>query len=317
MGQSTIKKLLDWKGIAMIEIKNLIEDYRKSKPEQMKKAEFLTFTGVGTKDVYNITAPFELAGEVVLAGRVEARESEESTVYLFRETAKNTWAKISDGIELPLQDPFYTVIDGQVILGGVEVVFLPEGQAQWRTIFYHLEDTATAHHLFEGPWGMKDLRLKQLSTGEILVMTRPQGEKGGRGKIGACLIDQLADLSIQKIEEAPLLANQFSEEEWGGANEIFEIDGVIWVLGHIANFDEQGDRHYYAMRFSFDRRNHAMKDVRILAERKDFAKGPTKRPDLVDVVFSGGLDLSSEHGVLYAGISDAGAQKLKIENPFK
>ena len=29
MGQRAIKKLLDWKGIAMIKIKKLIEDYRK------------------------------------------------------------------------------------------------------------------------------------------------------------------------------------------------------------------------------------------------------------------------------------------------
>ena len=112
----------------------------------MKKAEFLTFTGVGTKDVYNITAPFELAGEVVLAGRVEARESEESTVYLFRETAKNTWAKISDGIELPLQDPFYTVIDGKVIFRWGGSCFLARRSGAMADHFYHLEDTATAHH---------------------------------------------------------------------------------------------------------------------------------------------------------------------------
>ncbi|WYJ78866.1 hypothetical protein DOK79_000372 [Enterococcus sp. DIV1094] len=29
------------------------------------------------------------------------------------------------------------------------------------------------------------------------------------------------------------------------------------------------------------------------------------------------LHLTSEQAVLYAGISDAGAQKLEIENPFK
>ena len=42
-----------------------------------------------------------------------------------------------------------------------------------------------------------------------------------------------------------------------------------------------------------------------------------KRPDLEDVVFSGGLHIYEDHIVLYAGISDAGAQKIKLENPFR
>lgn len=40
----------------------------------------LNFTGVDHKDVYNITAPFQDEDEWVIAGRVEARDSEHSNV---------------------------------------------------------------------------------------------------------------------------------------------------------------------------------------------------------------------------------------------
>ena len=82
-------------------------------------------------------------------------------------------------------------------------------------------------------------------------------------------------------------------------------------------FDEENNRHYYAMAFELDLTNFAMKNAKIIAERKDFAAGPAKRPDLVDVVFSGGIVMKDQKAVIYAGISDAGAQKLEIENPFR
>jgi len=301
----------------MIHIKTLLDEYRKKQSKEAKEASVLKFSGVGKKDVYNITAPFELSGKKVIAGRVEARDSEASSVNLFEESEADIWVKIADGIDLPLQDPFYTRINEKVILGGVEVIFFEDGKANWRTVFYQLNDCSFAKKLFEGPWGMKDLRLKQLSSGNILILTRPQGKKGGRGKIGVTMINDLDELTIEIIDDAPLLSNQFCDSEWGGGNEIYEIDGRVWVLGHIAAFDDQGNRHYYAMRFCLDWETPAMVEAKIIAERKDFASGPMKRPDLEDVVFSGGLHFVGKDAVLYAGISDAGAQKLKIENPFR
>ena len=93
---------------------------------------------------------------------------------------------------------------------------------------------------------MKDLRLVELQDGSIGVFTRPQGEKGGRGKIGFTRVASLEELSIDQINKAPLLEGQFVDEEWGGCNEIHLLpNGILGVLGHIACFDEQGDRHYY------------------------------------------------------------------------
>lgn len=306
---------LDWKDTSMISSKELLKTYRVKQTDM--KASVLRFEGVGEKDVYNITAPFELDGKLVIAGRVEARENEHSEIWLFTEASDTAWVPLQGSVKLPLQDPFYTIIKGNIILGGVEVVFSSDGQAQWRTVFYHLQSMSTAKKIFAGPWGMKDLRLKELKDGQILVLTRPQGEKGGRGKIGAFLVKSLAELSVEGIENAPLLTNQFIDSEWGGGNEIHQIDEEIWVLGHIANFDNAGDRHYYALAFKLDLERLQMTDAKIIAERRDFAESPTKRPDLTDVVFSGGLILNKDRAVLYAGISDAGAQKIEIKNPFR
>lgn len=43
--------------------------------------EKLVFSGVGGRDVYNITAPFPHDGEEVILGRVEERDSEFSQVF--------------------------------------------------------------------------------------------------------------------------------------------------------------------------------------------------------------------------------------------
>lgn len=43
--------------------------------------EKLVFSGVGKRDVYNITAPFVHDGEEVILGRVEERDSEFSQVF--------------------------------------------------------------------------------------------------------------------------------------------------------------------------------------------------------------------------------------------
>ncbi len=299
----------------MIYAEELLKKHREK--QIPSKASVLTFKGVEEKDVYNITAPFVLEGQTVLAGRVESRDDEHSEIVLFTESEENIWMPIKDSIRLPLQDPFFTKIDGYIILGGVEVNFLPSGYAKWRTVFYRLESIQNVVQIFAGPWGMKDLRLKQLNNGKILVLTRPQGTKGGRGKIGAFVIDNLTDLSVERIESAPLLENQFTEIQWGGANEIHQIEDTIWVLSHIANFDADNNRHYYAMSFELDLESLAMKKAKIIAERKDFAAGPAKRADLVDVVFSGGIVIKDQKADIYAGISDAGAQKLEIENPFR
>jgi Protein of unknown function (DUF1861) len=295
----------------------LVEIYLEK--DQPVNPEKLTFTGVGERDVYNITAPFEDEGELVIAGRVEARDTEHSEVYFFV-NRDGVWTPREGAPIFELQDPFVTRIAGDLVLGGVEIFPHPvnEGALGWRTVFYKGSSIEMLKQFFKGPDGMKDLRLTELKDGSVAVLTRPQGEKGGRGKIGFARIRSLENLTLDVIEEAPLLEGQFAEGEWGGANELHILSkGLIGVLGHIASFDEEGNRHYYPMVFALNPETGEHTEIQLIAIRDDFLAGVSKRPDLVDVVFSGGL-VRKEDGTadFYAGISDAEAHKITIKDPF-
>ncbi|WEG13374.1 DUF1861 family protein [Pullulanibacillus sp. KACC 23026] len=296
----------------------LLKDYL-SNNEFPQNPEKLVFAGVGDRDVYNITAPFEDDGEIVIAGRVESRDSEQSEVYFFINQS-NVWVPKSNAPVLPLQDPFVTKIAGQLIIGGVQT--FPhssiEGALGWRTVFYKGDNLTGLKEFAKGPDGMKDLRLIQLSDGTIGVFTRPQGDKGGRGKIGFTRLASLDDLTIDAINNAPLLDNQFTDEEWGGANELHLLkNGSVGVLGHIACFDDEGNRHYYPMTFVLDPETGRHTPLRLLTTRSHFLPGEAKRMDLIDVVFSGGLIRKADgNAEFYAGISDAEAQKITVKDPF-
>lgn len=302
----------------VITCETLLEQYL-NKSEPVINPVKLLFTGVGERDVYNITAPFEHEGEFVIAGRVESRDSEHSEIMFFVEQG-DVWVPLEGMPELTLQDPFYTRIAGEIVLGGVEVYPHPihAGALAWRTVMYKGKRIQDLKLFFTGPNGMKDLRIAGLHDGSIAVFTRPQGEKGGRGKIGFTRLSSLAELTNERIEETPLLKNQFIEAEWGGANELHLLDnGLIGILGHIASFDEAEDRHYYPMVFVMDPRTGDYSDIELIAVRDRFLPGEAKRKDLIDVVFSGGL-VRKEDGYadLYAGISDAEAHRITIPDPF-
>ncbi|MCT1399469.1 DUF1861 family protein [Paenibacillus sp. p3-SID867] len=296
----------------------LLQAYRDKKSTVQNQVK-LQFTGVGDKDVYNITAPFQIDGVTVIAGRVESRDSEHSEIHFFVEQ-DGTWVPKEGAPVFTLQDPFFTFIQGELVLGGVEIFPHPtmENALMWRTVFRKGKTLNDLSPFFTGPDAMKDLRLTELAGGEIGVFTRPQGEKGGRGKIGFTRVKSLDDVTVELVNDAPLLADQFIDAEWGGANELHILNnGLVGVLGHVASFDEAGDRHYYPMVFALDPQTGAFSDMELIAVRAEFLPGETKRPDLADVVFSGGLVRKPDGTAdLYAGISDAEAHRVTIEDPF-
>ncbi|MCC0714874.1 MTP-1 family protein [Clostridioides sp. ES-S-0077-01] len=299
-------------------IEQLLNEYN-AKDIKFYGKEKIVFENVGEKDVYNISTPFMDENELVIAGRVESRDSEHSEIHFFVKR-NGKWIQRENTKKFTLQDPFFTFIDGELILGGVEIFPHPtiENSLGWRTVFYKGKDINSLEECFKGPDGMKDLRLVELKDKKIGVLTRPQGSKGGRGKIGFTIVNKIEDLTIDVIEDAPLLENQFTDLEWGGANEAHLLkDGRIGVLGHIACFDDNGCRHYYPMVFILNPVTNETTDIQLIATRKDFLEGPSKRPDLVDVVFSGGLVRHNDKtATLYAGISDADAQLITIVDPF-
>jgi hypothetical protein len=166
---------------------------------------------------------------------------------------------------------------------------------------------------------MKDIRLIQLADGRIGVFTRPQGPRGGRGQIGFTIIPSLDELNEQTFMDAAILQDQFVSEEWGGANEAHLLkNGHIGVLGHISSMDSEAHKHYYSMVFSINPDTCEKTPMKIIAVRSDFPKGPGKRPDLEDVIFSGGLIRSdNDRAILSVGVSDAEAYRIEIPDPFK
>ncbi|WP_123043027.1 MTP-1 family protein [Cohnella candidum] len=301
-----------------IPCERLLQDFEMS-GKTVADPRRLVFRGVGDRDVYNIAAPFEYHGESVIAGRVEPRDSEHSEVVFFIERS-GAWEPIEGAPTLLLQDPFHTRIGGRLIVGGVQTFPHPqlEGMLAWRTIFYKGEGIGDLEPFFTGPDGMKDLRLVELKDGSVGVFTRPQGAKGGRGKIGFTHVASLDDLSLAVIESAPLLEGQFTDEEWGGANELHLLEnGWVGVLGHIACYDGYGDRHYYPMAFVLNPEDGSFTRIELIATRSRFLPGAAKRSDLLDVVFSGGLIRKTDGTAdLYAGISDAEAHRITIADPF-
>ncbi|MGG1311596.1 MULTISPECIES: DUF1861 family protein [Cohnella] len=296
----------------------LFEAFKKKRPAV--KGEKLIFTGVGGRDVYNITAPFKDDGEWVIAGRVEERHSERSEVIFFVER-NGQWQPRPGAPVFALQDPFVSFVRGELVFGGVEVYFDDvdvHEVTSWRTVFYRGPRVNELVPFAKGPLTMKDIRLVDLQNGRIGVFTRPMPVDDARAMIGYTEIGSLEELTEQVMEQAPVLQGQFLKEEWGGGNEAHLLrNGWIGVLGHIACMDEGNIRHYYPMTFALHPETRRHTPIKLIASRDMFPDGPAKRLDLEDVLFSGGLHRNGDGtATLYTGVSDAEAHRIVIEDPF-
>lgn len=292
--------------------------------QEQAVGEILKFAGVGNKDVYN-PAPLQTGDGVVLAGRMESRKNAlDSEVVFFHSTASGVWEPIEGSPVFKLEDPFFTEIKGEIIFGGVQVEWdVQKNDAEphlisFRTVFYRGKDIFHLKQFAAGPERMKDIRLVELANGQIGVFSRPQGEKGGKGKMGFTTVSSLEDITPQIIQAAPLLKDNFDDEHWGGANAVYLLpDGRLGVLGHIAHKDEKDFLHYRTFTFVYDAKTGKSTSMEIIATRDDFPKTQSKEPRLYDVVFPAGLiPGDGEDFELYTGLSDAYVGRLKIKDPF-
>lgn len=283
------------------------------------QSEKLNFKFNHKKDIYNITAPFLVNNEKIIAARVEDRESENSQVIFFKEI-NNTFMIKENFPILNLQDPFICRIKDEMVLGGVETYPHPEkkGELGYKTAFFRGKTLDKLQKFAYGPEMMKDIRLLEVSNEKILVATRPQGEIGGRGKIGYIIIESLEDLNPENILKASILENLFYDDEWGGVNELHLLNnGLIGALSHIAKFDELGNRHYYSSAFTLNIENGHYSSMKIIATKDNFNENEYKREDLKDVIFSGGLiRMKNNLAELYCGVCDVSAHKILINDPF-
>jgi hypothetical protein len=307
----------------------LQEDARRLRLQQ---GELLTFQTADELDidVYNITAPFEYEGKQLIAGRTEVRTDEAHSVtrFFWHDFKHDTWIHDESLPTLDLQDPFVEKIHKQWIVGGVRVYATPDKPPEvtgWDTQIYSGHDLRHLRPLVVGPYKMKDIRLVELPNGEVAIFTRPQGEKGGVGKVGFTMVSRLGDITTQVLEEAPIIPELFADErnEWGGVNEAYTLgNGLIGVAGHIArHVQSRGNEglrcQYYPMTFIFNPVTHAVINEQIIARRDCFPDTAAKKPDLKEVAFTGGIRTLGELATWYGGISDTSAAVLpRIPNPF-
>lgn len=300
-----------------------LEIYRRREVHQGEKLRLGEIYPRGDKiSAYNPSIIFKLGNEEYIAARVEptSKEGESESLVLFFRRDGEDWIPLDKPI-LGLQDPNITWIDGQMVFSGTEIQPGEKaGEILYRTVIYIGKDFNTLVRKTEGPWGMKGIRLVKLINGRIGIFTRPQGEKGGKGQIGFTTADSLEDFfnNTQKlVEEAPLINTRFPGDEWGGANQVIGLhDGRNLVIGHRAYKDDLSKRHYYPWAFIHEPFTGKIVDLGILAERSDFPPGPTKAPDLVDVVYPAGMVKRDDKWFLIAGLSDIQAGKIEIGYPI-
>lgn len=349
-GEDCNNQLID--GGAASNVRRMLAEHerRTNKTPAAKKVEQLQFEEVDGRDVYNMTNPFKtkIKGQevMIIAGRVEPRANHDSEVWFFAERSPGVWVPVEKMFSLSetekagmklgkrkvrgeqingMEDPFYAIVDGELILGGVETFKINEqGHLGYRTIFYRDNGNGLLHlqRFTEGPRGMKDIRLAQLPDKSIVVITRPQDqavENGGRGKNAILFLQNINDLTADNIKKARLIHNQTGSKEWIGSNQIFPLEnGDIGFLSHVAMFkDEQSkERGYYVTVYTLEN-----PEPRILLIRTDLGEADdeliAKRPDLVDVLFSGGLVRNGDGTAwLYIGVGDALAFRVLIADPF-
>lgn len=296
----------------------LLEEFRQLNPLPLGKK--ILFSGVGERDVYNISAPFLDEGELVIAGRVEARNVEQSEVVFFV-SHDGSWVPRENTRTFPLQDPFFSWIKGELVVGGVEVYFdphNPEVITSWKTLFYRGSCIGDLQWFASGQKNMKDIRLVELADGKIGMFTRPLGLPNAKALIGFSIIASLDEVLEETMDKVELFHDQFVRDEWGGPNEIHLLkNGILGVLGHIAYMDAQGGLHYHATTFAYNPDNGLRTPIKIIAVRDNFPDGVAKRPSVKDVIFSGGLQRQGNGtAILYVGVSDAEAQQIELPDPF-
>ncbi len=292
------------------------------------ESALLAFRGVDGFDVYNCSIPFQWNGKRFLFGRVERREEwARSWVRLFEETGKDEWTLVPDSMIYTLEDPFVSIINHELVLGGTSVQYEAGRVSTYFGYFFRGSDLQDLRYFATGPKKMKDIRLVQLADGRIGVFSRPRGEEvkgkyGSESMIGFTVINSLDELTSETIAHAPYIPDIFGHGEWGGVNQAYLLDsGKIGIIGHICyrgqNDDGDGLKVYMNMSMVFDPQTRMAEDLRLIGTRTCYPPGPAKKPDLADCAFTSGIVMRADGKAdLYSGIGDCQTGRLTIDYPF-
>ena len=288
----------------------------------------LAFHGVEGYDVYNCSIPFRWAGKTYLFGRVERRaEWARSWVRLFENTGPDDWTLVPGSMIYQLEDPFIARLGGNLVLGGTHVRYKAGALDTYFCYFYRGADLHDLYYFTTGPEGMKDIRLVELADRRIGVFSRPRNEEilrrfGSESQIGFTVIERLADLTGDVINQAPYIPGLFADGEWGGCNQVYLLEtGKIGVIGHKCYNEKRADggttQVYLNVSFVFDPAKQALEDLKIIGTRPCYPDGPAKRPELTDCAFTSGIRMRPDgRADLYSGIGDTGEGRIAIDYPF-
>ncbi len=292
---------------------------------EREKGIILKFEGLSEdRDVYNPAVLENSDGSLLLAARVESRQNAtDARIMFFTESTLGTFRVVDRLPKFDGEDPDLVRIGDELILSMV--------QADWdktdptkllglRQIFYRGKSPEELQEFTKGPEGMKNIHLVGLSDGKIGVYTRPQNDEYGRGKICYKILDSLDELNPENIVGGCLLEDRFEEDEWEGVNAVYanisENCECHGVLAHKASRDEDGV-HYVATAFIYNPLTQKRSAVEQIASRGDFPPGKSKRVDLKNVVYPGGLvRLGDGTAMIYVGLNDVDVARRPIKDPF-
>ncbi|HPA60839.1 MAG TPA: DUF1861 family protein [Clostridia bacterium] len=305
---------------------------RKDAFEQRNKkheSSLLSFIGVEGFDVYNCSIPFEWKGQTYIYGRVEKRQEwARSRVRLFRRVEKDRYSLVPQSMIYQLEDPFISLIGGQLVLGGTHVVKSAGNIDFLYGYFYRGTELEDLHYFTTGPKNMKDIRLVDMGDGRVGVFSRPRGKAvleahGSESVVGFAIVPSLDDLTADIVEDAPVIENMFAANEWGGCNQCYLLDsGLIGIIGH-KSYPEKTNEGlvlavYTNISFVFDPKSHSIVDEKIIATRASFPGYTPKKPELVDCAFASGIWFRQDgRADLYSGVGDTAQGRVVVDNPFK
>lgn len=305
---------------------------RREKFENNKKvyrSEVLKFTGVNGRDVYNCSVPFDFDGSRYIFGRVEKRDEwANSVTLLFRLDEKNnTWNKVENFDALPLEDPFFSVICGEYVVGGTHVIYEAGKIADYSTYFYKGKSPFELRLFSTGPSNMKDIRLFEIPDGRIGVFSRPRGEDvrkkyGSESIVGLVILDKLEDLTPERIEKAEYIHGMFGKDEWGGVNQAMYLkDNLVGAIGHQCYNDYRDGVEYPVyinMAYIIDFAAHEVVYKGVIGTTNCYPDTPAKLKTLVDCAFTSGIEpMKDGKTALYSGLRDCCEGMAVINDPFE
>jgi hypothetical protein len=245
---------------------------------------------------------------LLVAGRVELNEFDYVTK--FYELRNDALIPIRNAPELPIQDPFMTIVQSngkkELIVGGVTVI--PNKSridSEYFTQLYRGSDIFSLEPFARSQDKGKGLRIAQdPRTGDMVMFVRFQGPtRGELGEIGALEICGPDSISPQMCLAASTIDDLRKNNQWAGTNDVKLIDGgnKILALMHKARFEHRrgvpNNRRYNTVLAILDRSFKVLAEGTIVTREMLPPDLRADRPDLEEVTYPGTFDITGPNTI--------------------